>query len=276
MMQEKVAQTTASASGVVPTLLALHGVGKVFSNGVTALSDVNLTIREGDFLSLLGPSGCGKSTALRLIAGLSTPTSGVLDWRADGSLDRSNIGFVFQEPTLLPWASVFDNVWLPLRLKGVSRAKAAPAVMEMLARVHLTGVEDAVPRELSGGMKMRVSIARAMVTKPRVLLMDEPFAALDEITRFKLNNDLLELWQDERFTVVFVTHSVFESVFLSNRVVVMAARPGRVFDELAIEASYPRDEAFRTSPDYAALCRQTSDVLVNAINSTAGSHHDGH
>jgi NitT/TauT family transport system ATP-binding protein len=276
MIREKVAQAPASASELAPALLALRGVGKVFSNGVTALSDVDLTIREGDFLSLLGPSGCGKSTALRLIAGLSTPTSGLLDWRGGGSLDRANIGFVFQEPTLLPWASVFDNVWLPLRLKGVSRAKAAPAITEMLARVHLTGFEDAVPRELSGGMKMRVSIARAMVTKPRVLLMDEPFAALDEITRFKLNNDLLELWQDERFTVVFVTHSVFESVFLSNRVVVMAARPGRVFDELAIEASYPRDEAFRTSPDYAALCRQASDVLVNAINSTAGTHHDGH
>ncbi|MER9326334.1 ABC transporter ATP-binding protein [Mesorhizobium sp. M0488] len=276
MMREKVAQAPASASDAAPTLLALRGVGKVFSNGVTALSDVDLTIREGDFLSLLGPSGCGKSTALRLIAGLSTPTSGVLDWRGGASLDRSNIGFVFQEPTLLPWASVFDNVWLPLRLKGISRSQAAPAVTQMLARVHLTGFEDAVPRELSGGMKMRVSIARAMVTKPRVLLMDEPFAALDEITRFKLNNDLLELWQDERFTVVFVTHSVFESVFLSNRVVVMAARPGRVFDELAIEASYPRDEAFRTSTDYAALCRQASDVLVNAINSTAGSHHDGH
>jgi len=275
MIQEKVARTPA-ASAQTPMLLALRNVGKVFSNGVTALSKVDLAIREGDFLSLLGPSGCGKSTALRLIAGLSTPTSGVLDWRGGGSLDRSNIGFVFQEPTLLPWASVFDNVWLPLRLKGVSRAKAAPAVTQMLARVHLTGFEDAVPRELSGGMKMRVSIARAMVTKPRVLLMDEPFAALDEITRFKLNNDLLELWQDERFTVVFVTHSVFESVFLSNRVVVMAARPGRVFDELAIEASYPRDEAFRTSPDYAALCRQASDVLVNAINSTAGPHHDGH
>ncbi|RUW61261.1 ABC transporter ATP-binding protein [Mesorhizobium sp. M7A.F.Ca.US.008.03.1.1] len=275
MIREKVAQAPA-ASGAAPTLLALRGVGKVFSNGVRALSDVNLTIREGDFLSLLGPSGCGKSTALRLIAGLSTPTSGVLDWRGGGSLDRSNIGFVFQEPTLLPWANVFDNVWLPLRLKGISRAKATPAITEMLARVHLTGFEDAVPRELSGGMKMRVSIARAMVTKPRVLLMDEPFAALDEITRFKLNNDLLELWQDERFNVVFVTHSVFESVFLSNRVVVMAARPGRVFDELAIEASYPRDEAFRTSPDYAALCRQASDVLVKAINSTAGAHHDGH
>ncbi|MER9639257.1 ABC transporter ATP-binding protein [Mesorhizobium sp. M0239] len=275
MIREKVAPAPA-VSGTAPTLLALRGVGKVFSNGVTALSDVDLTIREGDFLSLLGPSGCGKSTALRLIAGLSTPTSGVLDWRGGGALDRSNIGFVFQEPTLLPWANVFDNVWLPLRLKGISRAKVTPAITEMLARVHLTGFEDAVPRELSGGMKMRVSIARAMVTKPRVLLMDEPFAALDEITRFKLNNDLLELWQDERFTVVFVTHSVFESVFLSNRVVVMAARPGRVFDELAIEASYPRDEAFRTSPDYAALCRQASDVLVNAINSTAGAHHDGH
>ncbi|TPK86527.1 ABC transporter ATP-binding protein [Mesorhizobium sp. B2-4-17] len=276
MIREKVAQAPANASDIAPALLALRGVGKVFSNGVTALSDVDLTIREGDFLSLLGPSGCGKSTALRLIAGLSTPTSGVLDWRGGGSLDRANIGFVFQEPTLLPWASVFDNAWLPLRLKGISRAKAAPAITEMLARVHLTGFEDAVPRELSGGMKMRVSIARAMVTRPRVLLMDEPFAALDEITRFKLNNDLLELWQDERFTVVFVTHSVFESVFLSNRVVVMAARPGRVFDELAIEASYPRDEVFRTSPDYASLCRQASDVLVNAINSTAGSHHDGH
>ncbi|MBZ9676021.1 ABC transporter ATP-binding protein [Mesorhizobium sp. ES1-1] len=275
-MGEELTLSRSSAAAGPSTLLALRGVGKVFSNGVTALSDVNLAIREGDFVSLLGPSGCGKSTALRLIAGLSTPTSGLLDWRDGGIVDRSNIGFVFQEPTLLPWASVFDNVWLPLRLKGISRAKAAPAVREMLARVHLTGFEDAVPRELSGGMKMRVSIARALVTKPRVLLMDEPFAALDEITRFKLNNDLLELWQDQRFTVVFVTHSVFESVFLSNRVVVMAARPGRVFDELAIGASYPRDEAFRTSPDYAALCRQTSSVLVNAINSTAGGDHDGH
>ncbi|RJT41929.1 ABC transporter ATP-binding protein [Mesorhizobium waimense] len=276
MKLEKVAQAPMVASGEAPMLLALRNVGKVFSNGVMALTDVDLTIREGDFVSLLGPSGCGKSTALRLIAGLSTPTSGVLDWRGRIGGDRTNIGFVFQEPTLLPWANVFDNIWLPLRLKGVSRAKAAPAVMEMLARVHLTGFEYAVPRELSGGMKMRVSIARALVTKPRILLMDEPFAALDEITRFKLNNDLLELWQDERFTVVFVTHSVFESVFLSNRVVVMAARPGRVFAELAVDAAYPRDEAFRTSPDYAALCRQASDVLVGAINSTAGPHHDGH
>jgi len=246
-------------------LLALRGVGKSFSNGVTALSDVDLTIREGDFLTLLGPSGCGKSTALRLIAGLSLPTTGVLDWLGDGLIGQSNIGFVFQEPTLLPWASVFDNVWLPLRLKGISRTKAQPAIAELLERVHLTGFQRAVPRELSGGMRMRVSIARALITKPRLLLMDEPFAALDEITRFKLNDDLLELWQGEQFTVVFVTHSVFESVFLSNRVVVMAARPGRVYKEIAIDAPYPRDEIFRTSPDYAALCRRASDVLFEAI-----------
>jgi NitT/TauT family transport system ATP-binding protein len=266
--QVEVPTKGASMSNGAP-LLVMSGVGKTFLNGVTALDDVNLTIREGDFVSLLGPSGCGKSTALRLIAGLSMPTSGVLAWRK--ALGDDCVGFVFQEPTLLPWASVFDNVWLPLRLRGVSRAKAAPVVGELLERVHLSGFENAVPRELSGGMKMRVSIARGLVTKPRVLLMDEPFAALDEITRFKLNNDLLELWQDERFTVVFVTHSVFESVFLSNRVVVMAARPGRVYCEIAIDAAYPRDEVFRTSPGYAALCRQASDVLVHAINSTHGA-----
>ncbi|MEP9371615.1 ABC transporter ATP-binding protein [Mesorhizobium sp. KR1-2] len=262
-MQSIKAATPAKVGSGGP-LLALRAVGKSFSNGVTALSDVNLTIGEGDFVSLLGPSGCGKSTALRIIAGLTTPTTGTLDWprRAD---EQGSVGFVFQEPTLLPWASVFDNVWLPLRLRGVSRGEAAPAVAKMLERVHLTGFEKAVPRELSGGMRMRVSIARALVTRPRLLLMDEPFAALDEITRFKLNNDLLDLWQEERFTVVFVTHSVFESVFLSNRIVVMAARPGRVFEEVAVDAGYPRDEAFRTSPDYAALCRRASDVLGEAM-----------
>ena len=254
-------------------LLALRGVGKTFSNGVTALSDVDLTVAQGDFVSLLGPSGCGKSTALRIIAGLTMPTTGLVDWNKP--LGDDCIGFVFQEPTLLPWASVFDNVWLPLRLRGVSRQKAAPAIRDMLARVHLSGFEAAVPRELSGGMKMRVSIARALVTKPRVLLMDEPFAALDEITRFRLNDDLLDLWQAERFTTIFVTHSVFESVFLSNRIVVMAARPGRVHRELAVDAGYPRDEAFRTSPDYAALCRQASEVLSDAMNA-GGRRDDGH
>ncbi len=234
-------QPAADSSGA---LLVLRGVGKAFSNGVTALDNVDLAIHEGDFVSLLGPSGCGKSTALRLIAGLS-------------------------------WATVFDNVWLPLRLRGVSRAKAEPAVTDMLTRVHLQNFATAVPRELSGGMKMRVSIARAMVTKPRVLLMDEPFAALDEITRFKLNNDLLELWRQERFTTIFVTHSVFESAFLSSRIVVMAARPGRIFREMTVDAPYPRDEAFRTSPDYAALCRQASDMLSAAMHEQEGSSHEG-
>jgi NitT/TauT family transport system ATP-binding protein len=274
-MLHKVQAGSDISGGAGQPLLVLRDVSKTFSNGVTALKDVDLTIREGDFLSLLGPSGCGKSTALRLIAGLSMPTSGVLDWRGSGFFGRSNIGFVFQDPTLLPWASVFDNVWLPLRLRGISREQAAPAIREMLKRVHLDGFEGAVPRELSGGMKMRVSIARGLVTKPRLLLMDEPFAALDEITRFKLNNDLLELWQDERFTVVFVTHSVFESVFLSSRIAVMAARPGRVFEEFAVDADYPRDEAFRTSPEYAALCRKASAMLGSAINSGEGPHHDG-
>ncbi len=275
MLQQSIAKEGAAASGG-PPMLMLRGVGKTFSNGVVALRDVDLEIREGDFVSLLGPSGCGKSTALRLIAGLGTPTSGLLDWRAAGFSGRGNIGFVFQEPTLLPWANVFDNVWLPLKLKGVSRRTAEPAIREMLERVHLTGFEKAVPRELSGGMKMRVSIARGLVTKPKILLMDEPFAALDEITRFKLNNDLLELWQDERFTVVFVTHSVFESVFLSTRIVVMAARPGRIHKEIAVDAPYPRDEAFRTSAEYASLCRQASEVLVEAMHLAPGDPYDGH
>jgi NitT/TauT family transport system ATP-binding protein len=266
MLQTAGAQMRDLNGGGQP-LLELRNVGKTFSNGVAALRDVNLTIREGDFLSLLGPSGCGKSTALRLIAGLATPTTGALDWHK--ALGDDCTGFVFQEPTLLPWASVFDNVWLPLRLRGVSRDKAAPAVSELLERVHLTGFENAVPRQLSGGMKMRVSIARALVTQPRLLLMDEPFAALDEITRFKLNNDLLELWQDQRFTVVFVTHSVFESVFLSNRIVIMAARPGRVSGEMTVDAAYPRDEKFRISPEYAAFCLHASEALNSAMNSAS-------
>ncbi|MDN2579282.1 ABC transporter ATP-binding protein [Aquibium sp. ELW1220] len=248
-------------------LLSLRGVGKAFSNGVTALSGVDMTIRQGDFVSLLGPSGCGKSTALRIVAGLSSPTTGTLDWHSE-PIGQRDLGFVFQEPTLMPWASVFDNVWLPLRLRGVSRSEAAPQIAEMLERVHLTGFENAVPRELSGGMKMRVSIARSLVTRPKLLLMDEPFAALDEITRFKLNDDILELWQDRKLTVVFVTHSVFESVFLSNRIIVMAARPGRVHGEFGVDAPYPRDERFRTSAAYAALCRDASEALLGAINAS--------
>jgi NitT/TauT family transport system ATP-binding protein len=256
-----VTQDVHNADPAAP-LLRLEGVAKIFSGGVTALEGMTLSLHDGDFVSLLGPSGCGKSTALRLIAGLSQPTRGRIRWRegADPSL-----GVVFQEPTLAPWSTAFENVWLPLRLKGVSRRAAAADVTGALAQVGLAGFEDAYPRELSGGMKMRVSIARAMVTRPRLLLMDEPFAALDEITRQKLNDDLLAVQASLGCTVVFVTHSVFESVYLSNRVVVMAARPGRVVRELAVTAPGARGLAFRTSADYAAQCRRASDALLEAI-----------
>jgi len=247
-------------------LLALHGVGKVFPNGTRALANLDFDVRAGEFLSLLGPSGCGKSTALRIIAGLSAPSQGSVEWQTAMAAEKTGrIGFVFQEPTLMPWASVFDNVALPLVLKGAAGETSSKQVNAMLERVGLAKVAKAFPRELSGGMRMRVSIARALVTEPELLLMDEPFAALDEITRFKLNNDLLQVWQATGTTVIFVTHSVFESVYLSNRILVMSARPGRVSTELAIEAPYPRDQNFRTSAEYAAYCRRASTALAQAM-----------
>ena len=249
-------------------LLSINHVDKVFGETVVALRDLTLGVREGDFLSLLGPSGCGKSTALRLIAGLGDVSRGEIDWPGAQRSQR-RIGFVFQEPTLMPWATVFDNVFLPLRLTGKSRRAMRDQVEEALAMVHLEGFANAYPRELSGGMKMRVSIARALVTRPKVLLMDEPFAALDEITRFKLNNDLLQLWQDNSFTVIFVTHSVYESVYLSQRIVVMAARPGRVIADARIGAPYPRDDSFRTSEAYNRYCREMSQSLHRAMEMPA-------
>jgi NitT/TauT family transport system ATP-binding protein len=245
-------------------IVALRGVGKAFANAVVALDGFDLAVRQGEFLSVLGPSGCGKSTALRLIAGLAAPTRGAIEW-SGGKPARGALGFVFQEPTLMPWATVSGNVRLPLKLSGHDHDAAAERVNAALAGVGLADFARAYPRELSGGMKMRVSIARALATAPQLLLMDEPFAALDEITRFRLANDLLRLWQTLGKTVVFVTHSVFESVFLSNRIVVMTPRPGRVFAEIAIEAPYPREESFRTSPEYAGFCRRVSQALANAM-----------
>jgi len=247
-------------------LVALRDVGKDFPNGTRALAGLNLAVRPGEFLALLGPSGCGKSTALRIIAGLSEPTEGAIEWSQDGAAanGKKRIGFVFQEPTLMPWATVFDNVLLPLKIKGVATGAAAERVAAVLDRVGLRGFAASYPRELSGGMRMRVSIARALVTEPQLLLMDEPFAALDEITRFALNDDLLRMWEALRTTIIFVTHSVFESVYLSSRIAVMAPRPGRVFAELAIDAPYPRDRDFRTSAEYAAFCRRTSEALAQA------------
>jgi len=251
-------------------LVSLHGVSKMFSNGTVALHNMSLDIGQGEFVSLLGPSGCGKSTVLRIVAGLGETTAGSIDWPSADHYDaeghpQKEIGFVFQEPTLMPWGTVFANVWLPLRLQRISKAAAHDRVMEALHMVGLDKFADSYPRELSGGMKMRVSLARALVTEPQLLLMDEPFAALDEITRFRLNNDLLSLWQELRRTVIFVTHSVFESVYLSQRIVVMTPRPGRVFAEVSIDAPYPRDESFRTSAEYAGFCRLVSQALGKAM-----------
>jgi NitT/TauT family transport system ATP-binding protein len=254
-------------------LIRLDRVGKIYQNGTVALTDVNLAVADGEFVSLLGPSGCGKSTLLRLIAGLGAASEGMIDW-PQSSYDASgepmrDLGFVFQDPTLMPWATVFDNVYLPLKLSGASRRDAKPRIEDALEMVNLRRFAGAYPRELSGGMKMRVSIARALVVKPRVLLMDEPFAALDEITRFRLNNDLLRLWQDQRWTVIFVTHSVFESVYLSNRIVVMSARPGRVVDDVPVGAPYPRGDSFRTSTPYNDFCRLVSGALGRAMAGAA-------
>ena len=244
-------------------LLRMSHIEKKFRGDIIALRNLNLSIKEGDFLSLLGPSGCGKSTALRLIAGLLSPTSGTIDWQ--GGKGDDDLGVVFQEPTLMPWARVKDNVWLPFRLRGKSFKSVNGEIMQALKLVGLEDFQNAFPRELSGGMKMRVSIARALVTRPRLLLMDEPFAALDEITRHRLNKDLLALRQAIGCTIIFVTHSVFESVFLSDRIVVMAARPGRIIGELNVDVPYPRAEAFRTSPEYAAAAAAASKILEQAM-----------
>jgi len=248
-----------------PPLVSLRDVEKRYGNGTLALTGMSMDIRQGEFVSLLGPSGCGKSTALRLIAGLGQPSDGRLSTPRTGNRKDQSIGFVFQEPTLMPWADVFDNVWLPLRLAGQSRHAARDQVREALRMVGLEKFARSYPRELSGGMKMRVSIARALVTQPKLLLMDEPFAALDEITRQKLNDDILRLWEKFGWTVIFVTHSVFEATYLSSRVVVMAPRPGRVVSDRQLDLPYPRGEEFRTDPRFAAVARELSAALHDTM-----------
>ena len=243
------------------TLIGVRGVSKTFANGVQALAAVSLAIERSEFLSVLGPSGCGKSTLLRLIAGLAEPTAGTIE--RPGS--RADIGFVFQEPTLMPWATALANVTLPLRLRGVPRGERLSRAAAALAQVGLKGFERAWPRQLSGGMKMRVAIARALVVEPMLLLMDEPFAALDEITRHRLNGDLLELWQREP-RHGGVRHALGLRVGLplaADRGDDGAARPGRA--ELSIDAPYPRSEAFRTSAEYVGYCRQASAQLGAAM-----------
>ncbi len=241
-------------------LLTLSGVSKTFDNGLHAFGPIDLAVDEGEFVSLLGPSGCGKSTALRVIAGLLEPGAGEV--RFGGA--RPEIAFVFQEPTLMPWQTTIANTRLPLELKNIGRSEADARAADALARVGLKGFEDAFPRELSGGMKMRVSIARALAAQPHLLLMDEPFAALDEPTRQSLNDDLLKLWKEDGLTVIFVTHSVYESTFLSTRVVVMTPRPGRIASTITLDFPPGRTEDFRMTTEFMGAAAKVSTALRGA------------
>jgi len=256
------------ASSEPPPAVEVLSAEKVFSNGTRGLAPISLNIAEGEFLTLIGPSGCGKSTLLKLIANLIEPSDGrLLWWRGDFTQvgrEGRRFAFVFQEPTLMPWARVDANVRLPLELANVSAAAAAPVVADAIERVGLSAFARHFPRQLSGGMKMRVSIARALATNPNLLLMDEPFGALDEFTRNKLDADLVRLWWERKLTNVFVTHSIYEAVFLSTRIIVMAANPGRIFRTMTIDQPQPRDEGFRDSPKFAAYCRELSTWLAEA------------
>lgn len=256
---------------VARPVIQVKGVDKTYSNGTVALKDADLSVKEGEFVSLLGPSGCGKSTLLRIMAGLGEATNGSVEWweqdYAVVGKKGKRLAFVFQNATLMPWARVRQNIRLPLDLhQKMPKDEAIDAVDNVMEMVGLRDFADAYPRELSGGMQMRASIARALVTSPNVLLMDEPFGALDEMTRNRLNDDLLGLWQAKGWTIIFVTHSVYEAVYLSSRVVVMASQPGRIIHEVPIDAPYPRSGGFRNSPAFSDYCREVSQALEKASN----------
>jgi NitT/TauT family transport system ATP-binding protein len=261
--KQGVACAALRSHSVAVGVLTLRDVGRRFPGGVEALRGISLTLRPHDFVALLGPSGCGKSTLLRLVAGLDRPDCGTMQWHEGHEPEPGEIGYVFQDATLLPWASAAENVHLPLRLRGLSRAETANDVAAALARVGLKGFEASRPRQLSGGMRMRVSIARALVTRPRILLMDEPFAALDEFTRHRLQEDLLSVWREARCTVVFVTHSIYEAAFVARRIVLMTPRPGRIEREIASELA-PGPQT-RFDPAYAHLVGEISQAMEAAL-----------
>ena len=238
-------------------LLTFDNVSKAFPNGTLALDRVSFSIAAGEFVSLVGPSGCGKSTALRLLAGLTEPTVGKITW----GNTKPSLGFVFQDAALMPWATVAKNVRLPLDLAHADDAVADARVRDTLNLVGLSKFASSYPRELSGGMRMRVSIARALAMEASVLLMDEPFAALDELTRDRLNDELRELWSTKKLTIVFVTHSVYESVYLSSRIIALSPRPGRVIADIAVGDPATRDANFRATSLYGERCRQVRAAL---------------
>ncbi|GCD74925.1 nitrate ABC transporter ATPase [Acetobacter pasteurianus NBRC 3299] len=254
------------------TVISIQSAEKTFPNGVQGLAPITLDIHPRECIGLIGPSGCGKSTLLKLIANLHQPSSGHLRWWNKGfaevGKENRRLSFVFQEPTLMPWSTVRKNVRLPLDLEGVSPALSAPRVQQALEVVGLAHAADRFPAQLSGGMKMRVSIARALVTRPNLLLMDEPFGALDELTRNRLDEDMATLCAKDDLTLLFVTHSLYEAAFLSTRVMVMAAHPGRIFAEYEIDPAIPRNEEFRLSDTFATICQDLSKLLIQASQSS--------
>lgn len=260
-----------AAPGEVPEQalppIELSGVEKRYADGTYALTPVDLKLRDREFVTLIGPSGCGKSTVLKLAANLIAPTSGQVRWWGQGfdqvGAEGQRLSFVFQEPTLMPWAKVGSNVRLPLDLMKFAKDESTPKVRHALRLVGLEDFEHSYPRQLSGGMKMRASIARALVTDPDVILMDEPFGALDEFTRNRLDSDIISLWWRRKLTIMFVTHSIYEAVFLSTRVIVMSARPGRIHAQFDIDEPHPREEAFRKSESFADLCRELTAILFD-------------
>jgi len=249
-------------------MIEFSGLTKRYAPGQTVLDSVNLTISKGEFVSFIGPSGCGKSTALKLISGLAVPTAGTIS--VDGMTPknaREIISFIFQDATLLPWRTVQQNVGLGLELERVGGARRKEKTSQLLELVGLQHMASAYPRELSGGMKMRVSIARALATSPRLLLMDEPFAALDEMSRDRLNEELLRLRDEQKWTAVFVTHSVAEAVFLSTRIVVLSPNPGRIHAMLPVELPPARTAALRATPEFDELVARVSRTLREALTS---------
>jgi NitT/TauT family transport system ATP-binding protein len=251
-------------------IVAFDSVTKRYGDGPVILDRLSFAAQRGDFIALIGPSGCGKSTILKLISGLSPFTSGQLT--VDGLAPQEateELAFVFQEPTLLPWLTVTRNVQVPLRLRRASAAQRDEVCSRVLSLVRLNGKEDFYPRQLSGGQKMRVSLARALSLSPKILLLDEPFGALDEMTRDHLNEELLGIRQQEAFTAFFVTHSVAEAVFLSNRIFVLSANPGRLHEEVKVDLPYPRTAETRQSENYLRLVAHVSRLLRSVENLSA-------
>lgn len=240
----------------------IRGIRRVFDNGVIALDGLSLAVPPGEFVAVLGPSGCGKSSLLRLIAGLDHPQDGsVAILPAGESSPKSEIAYVFQDAHLLPWRNVLQNVALPLELAHVNRSTRLDSARQAIERVGLSDAIGRYPNQLSGGMRMRVSLARAIVTRPKLLLLDEPFGALDEITRQRLDEQLRQLWASDGMTVVFVTHSTAEAVFLAERAIVLSARPGRIVEDRRIDLPPPRDGPLRATPQFAGECRVLYEAL---------------